>query len=275
MGRKKEKKERKGNLRLAFFFSLFVTLLILLSLSFKAAAVVLQSKFDGEHRFTIVLNNADKEKGVNVVSFAPDAKTMSILVLRGDIDPKDTAYYLGVPIDATIQTEKSYESINTDVSGTLQEFFFTFPLLQTGMNIVDMGRLWFFARSVPAHNIVVQEASIYTDVDSEKELLIDKLSTQLFTDFVLSSERQSIHVVNASGVPGIGNKFARMISNSGGIVVSVTTGDEIVDTSTVSYVGESSYTVNRLKKLVKGRAEPMQKRGISDIILTIGKESVQ
>lgn len=275
MGRKKEKKERKGNLRLAFFFSVFVILLILLSLSFKAVAIVVQSKFDGTHRFTVAVSNVDEKQRVNIVSFAPDAKTISILVLKGDLDSKDTAYYLGAPIDATIQTIKSYESINEDVSGTLQEYFFTFPLLQTDMNIVDMGRLWLFTRSVPSHSVVIQEASVYTDVDSEKELLIDKLSTQLFTDFTLASERQSIHVINASGIPGIGNKFARMISNSGGIVVSVTTGDAVMEESTVSYTGDPSYTVNRLKKLVKGKEEPMQKRGISDIILTIGKKTVQ
>ncbi len=97
-----------------------------------------------------------------------------------------------------------------------------------------------------------------------------KVVTQLLTDQTLYREGYSISVVNAAGVSGLGTQVANLLSHMGGNVVSVTTADKEQETSTISYIGQETYTVKRLQKVLQFPLTKMTTSGLSDIVVTVG-----
>ncbi len=263
----RSKPKNGSNLTMVFVFCIAVFFLVLGSLTVKSFLLLQASLFDGQHRFTVFVKDSKGES--ELISFAPDSKTIAMLVLpKGKNDTqKSVEKFLGIPVDGFIQGEKQYVQEEKDIPLFVRNLIFNYNRLQTNMTPIDLVRLWFFAKSVPTYSIVIQHLS--TPVD---QLVMDKRMVTLFSDNSVSQEKLSIQIINGTGVAGLGNRLARIITNMGGNVVVVSTANTVVKTSHIAYYGQQSYTAQKLNKILNASLSTMQKPEISDIIVTIGMD---
>lgn len=272
---KKSTDEKNGkSFRVLLFFCSFVLLLLLISFSIRIVSIISVSKFDGNHRFTLaVLQNK-----AQIISFAPDAKTLSVLTLRTSTpNPKHLKRILHIPIDSSIQAvgEKNYLSQVRNLNGItvmLQRLIFSPTFFQTDMTIIDKIQLWMFVRSLSPEAFL---SDSFTDKSVEKieSARVDKTVTQLFADQSFSQENKTIQISNASTTSGLGSEYAQILTNMGGNVISVTSSHTESDKTTIQYFGEYSYTVKKIEQIFQKKAKRVKKRLPSDIIIIIGEES--
>lgn len=248
-------------LRIFWLFCCTVLFLVLISLIVKGYTIIQKSLFDGTHRFTILQEN----NPVRLYSFAPDTNTISIVDIASQDKKKVSLQDIPVPIDATVMDKPSYDAMSNGVDPYLQNLFFHINDTKTAMTPLDLFRLWLFARSVDPTEIVSEKIQIQD---------FNKVATELFIDDAIVKENLSIQVVNASGVSGRGNDFSHILTNMGGNVVSVITAKKDSPKTTIQYYGQSSYTVKKLEKIVTKTATVSKKPGISDIVITLGKERI-
>ena len=57
-------------------------------------------------------------------------------------------------------------------------------------------------------------------------------------------------------------------------MILLSTSDILKDTSEIQYSDYKSYTVSKLEKLLDFKTEKISKKGISDVIIVIGKDKV-
>ena len=263
-------------LRMGFVFLGLVFFLIISSFVSKLIGVARLSVFDGEHRFTVLLQEVlDKEKNT-LISFAPDTKSISVLTVGGvdNANVHKISLILGVPIDGFVVFSSLQNKKNVNSGSYIQSFLrqgaLQQDILQTNLTFFDFARLWFFTRSISDYEIVYDSYSISLSTDALSDAVLDKLAGELFMDDTLSKEKMSIHIVNASGVTGLGNRIARLFTNSGGNVIAVSTGENILSKSEVGYTGKDSYTLKRVIKLLDCKAKILKNQAISDIVITVG-----
>ncbi len=262
---------KSHSLRIVGLFCLAVAILIGVSIFFKIGILVSKSIFDGQHRFTFI----QKGNPVRVYSFAPDIKTISILDVAGDNTSSDhlTKDLIKIPIDASLS---SGGIVGSFAKGSVQDYlkylFFHYSDIKTEMTPVDIFRLWLFASGVDTSNITSEKISLSDISESNK---LDKLVTQLFSDATLQKENMSIQVINGTGISGWGSDFGQRLTNSGGNVISIITAHIDVPKTSIRYFGQHSYTLKKIEKIMKREAMPMQKHGISDIVITLGKDEIK
>lgn len=267
MKRKKKLAGRTKNLTLVFYFLVVVFFLVASSLGTRFISLLKASSFDGKHRFTMQISSQDKE-AVRVLSFAPDTKTISIAVVEGLADQKSVGNFLGIPIEGRVVSKNSLKA--DTVSQDLRKMLFGYPTLETNLTLLDIFRLWLFSQSVMATKI--SERIVPSNLD---QTAVDKISSNLFLDYSLNLEDVSIEIVNATNVFGLGNRLARVITNMGGNVVAVSTAKEMLEKSQAGYRGDKSYTLEKLQKILQFELVPLEGEGISDIVIKIGKDSIE
>ena len=106
---------------------------------------------------------------------------------------------------------------------------------------------------------------------SESE--IDQAIAGMFYDPTMVSENAGVEIINASGVFGVGNSLARIISNIGGHVIVVRNSSKTEKKSSITYTGEKGYTLSRISKLTGVTPELYSKDQLADITFTIGKDA--
>lgn len=288
MNKKKNLKGKSSNLKLVFLFCLFIGLLIIGSIIFKAIFLIMQSKFDATHRFTVSVETTsqkENEKNITIYSYAPDVKEMSIVNLppKMHISELNIGRYLGIPIDAQIvfnrpvaedaALENLFSDNQSSPDGIMTRAFFNFYDLKTQLTEIDIFRLFLFAKSVPDHAITQKALKPDTKGHLPDYLTIDRLIAPLFIDAALADEKMSIQIINGADTAGLANRLGRVLLNMGANVVSVSTSDSIFPHSVIEYVGDKSYTVERLAKMFGWKTREVQKAGISDIIIKLGKDN--
>lgn len=257
----KRKKQEDSNLKLAGAFVVFVLGLIILSTLFKFFLIVKSSKFDGTHNFIVNFNGEGKDR---LVAFSPKNKSLSILEISNQ--KENLARILEIPVDGKI-TVKDTDS--TNISSVLLKSILSLGKPLSSLTILDALRLFIFSETVPANN--VNEREITPDLNDVQKTTLISLS---FNDPSVYLENQSIQVINAADVYGIGTRLATLITNIGGNVVLVSTSDELLKNSKIVYYGDESYTVKKLSDYLGFAAEESGKRGVADVIITIGKDGI-
>lgn len=264
--KRRKKNLAKNNLRVAFIFCVLLTLLILISLIFKLFFLIQRSSFDGEHRFTIVVSDT---LGKNeVISFAPQTQTISVLRFPKSANLK----ILPIPIDGTVFFKKDKE---LKIQSKLKTMLLHYNNLSTNLTIIDIARLSLFARTVFPSSITELEFPTPKGEEATLDaLVIDKISFQLFSDPTILEEKVSIAIINGTGQLGLGNRLARLITNMGGNVVTVSTADSVVNTSEIFYSNGRTYTLKRLNKVLGFKTVIAKKQGITEMTIIIGKDSL-
>lgn len=291
MKRKKKPIENK-NLKVALFFGLFVFLLIAISVVIKIFLMVTQSKFDGFHHFNLAVYYTP-EKGssagyADVISFAPDTNSISVLkvslVNRGEdssVKELNVGSILKIPVDANITLDESSKNLfsvseNKEVNPAIQKMFLSYRDLKTNLTIFDAVRIWIFTKQIPSHAVIIKNVSVSLTEEAriEENIIANRLVSQFFVDSSLMQEKVSIQIINGTGVLGLGNRLSKFITNMGGNVVAVSTADKITENSEISYFGKETYTLSKLSRILGLQATEMQKMAISDVTITLGKDSL-
>lgn len=278
--RQLKKSENHNPLGLAGLFCLLVFFLLFISAVFKIGNIVQNSLFDGDHRFTMLSLFASQKKSGDIISFSPESKTISVLHVKSknDISNKTTGIFWGIPIDAYI-ISSNYLSIqnNKDIADLLKAGIFSsnFNGYETNLTIVDSLRLLFFVKATSSYSVTIKNSNTF--VSNQPQLddsTVDTNIAKLFIDETIVNEKASIIVVNATGVSLLGTRFARLINDMGGNVIAVKTAEVTSKKSLVSYVPQKSYTAERLAKFLHSNLEVSSQNGISDIIMTVGQDSI-
>jgi len=255
----KRKKQESSNLKLAGLFVVLVLSLIILSTLFKFFLIVKTSRFDGTHNFIVSFVG---EKSSRIVAFSPQGKSFSILDTSLS---KDFEKSLDIPIDGKI----SMKDVNQKIPTILIQSIMSLGKPLNNLTVLDALRLLIFSETVSENNISQRELSSSLN-DAQKSTLIS-LS---FSDPSVYQENQSVQIINAADAYGIGGKLATLITNIGGNVILVSTSDQIMQTSKIVYYGDISYTVKKLSNYLGLKTEKSDVKGVADVIITIGRDSV-
>ena len=146
---------------------------------------------------------------------------------------------------------------------------FSYKKLDTDLTIVDLIKLFVFTKSLNDREI--EERFVSEDMS---EIEIDNLVGRFFRDDLIEKEGKKIQIINSTDVSGLGNRLARLVTNMGGDVILVATGDSPQKSSEITYIEDKNYTVERLSKILGFNTVETTQRTIADIIITIGEDSL-
>ena len=151
----------------------------------------------------------------------------------------------------------------------LPKMIFSYKKLDTDLTIVDLIKLFVFTKSLNDREI--EERFVSEDMS---EIEIDNLVGRFFRDDLIEKEGKKIQIINSTDVSGLGNRLARLVTNMGGDVILVATGDSPQKSSEITYIEDKNYTVERLSKILGFNTVETTQRTIADIIITIGEDSL-
>lgn len=255
----RKKKITSNNLGVAAIFSFIVLGLIFFSFVLRILLILGESKFDGVNSFTVLVN---EEKTQQIINFSP--KNSSISILSAVSYNGNEVKSLEIPIDGSFSSQELIKGNN--LSSVLSKNILN-SKMQKDLNFMDFFRLFLFTNTVKSISIDEEEISKET---SAQTLL--SLTSSLFVDPVILDEKQSIEIINATDIYGLGNRLANLVTNIGGNVILVTTGD-LQNNSEVQYIN-STYTAKKLSQILNFKFVKINKKSIPDIIIIIGKDSV-
>lgn len=251
------RKKSDGNLKFAAVFFVFIGALIVLSLFFRGIFFLKESKFDGSSHFTLEVQNEPRTNEVQIISFSPKSSTIRILSLE-NLDPKS----LEIPIDAKIDSTFSFSPQN--IRSSLFKMVLDFKD-QKEVNVVDIMRLFLFSQTIKDSAISGKNIDDHTD-----KVNIDSITSTFFIDPAIIEEKLNIEIINSTNVFGLGNRLANYVSNMGGNVILVSTGDDN-EMSKIEFV-KDSYTVKKLSSILNFKSIGIQRKSLPDVIITIGDD---
>lgn len=255
----RKKKTTQSNIGIAAGFSFIVLGLIFLSLFLRILLLIGNSKFDGTNSLTIHVLGQDDQ----VVNFSPKSMSFSILTIKSH--ESNVGAFLEVPIDGSFYS--AVEVNHSNISSVLAKNIFNFKN-QTELSFMDFLRLFLFTNTVKPTSIT--EGSVSRQSNAQDYAAI---TSSLFTDPIILEEKQNIEIINSTDVSGLGNRLANLITNIGGNVILVTTGD-LQKESQVQYA-KKTYTAERLSRALGYKLVETTKKSIPDVIIIIGTDSLK
>lgn len=256
-----KKVSENGSLKKVFIFISLVSFLVFISLSIKFYLLVKRGRFDGVHQ----LNLAVKAKNESaIISFNPNTQFIYAFLISKSSDFPKFKKTLNLPVDGEISFEKGEILTKAeDIDNLVRDSIFSHS--NSNLTVLDFVRLYIFSKTIPSSSIS------FVKTDQTNTNNIDKITSVKFLDNKISEEKASIEIVNATGVTGLGSKFAKIITNIGGNVISVTSGNE-EKKSSISFFGGKTYTLERLSSILKLEPYEMKTPQISDIVIILGKD---
>jgi len=260
---RKKRKAVTSNTKIAIAFFAFLALLIIISLIFKLTVVLRNGQFDSSRPFVFSITNG---KNVEVVSLSPNPKRIAIFKFDSSISPAETGRALEIPIDGNISS--NWLDLNWKINSLLLKSATGYNDLKTNLTIVDLLRIIMFAKSTPESSI-----SIIVVTDKNEEILNQNIS-YLMNDISIVKDDQTIQIINATTVSGLGNKLARLITNIGGNVIIVATETSRKKRSKILYFDKKTYTVERLQRILGYETTEHTGNRMADIVIIIGEDNV-
>lgn len=252
-------------MRTFMFFCLVVFILIAVSFCIKFVSVLQHSKFDGEHRFTILILH-DK-KSADVLSLDPEAHSASHVRLTDERDLPNPASYLGIPVDGIVRDQRPVDDVG--LSDAFLSYAFRFHNKENGATMFDFLRAWLFTLGLDKNDISF--VSLTGEKTSDE---VDTSAADFFVDRTIANEKVPVAIVNASGISGRGSELERVLTNSGCTVVQVSTAPSQQVYSFISYADDNTYTYKKISSLLSYPTKKMDGNKLSDIIIVIGKDSI-
>ena len=260
---RKQKESALSNTKIAIVFFAFLAFIVGISLIFKFTTLLRNGQFDDSRSFTLSITNG---KNTQVVALSPDFKSITIFKLNGDIKSEEAGRLLEIPIDGIISSDSL--DLNQKINSLFFKAIINYNKLKTKLTIIDFLRIIIFARTVPESsiNIVI--------VGDGGELGSNGIVGNLVNDSSIENDHKTIQVINGTGVNGLGNRLAKLITNMGGNVILVVTENNPIKKSMITYIDKKTYTVERLQKVLGYRAIKEPNNTMSDITIIIGEDSV-
>lgn len=262
---RKKKEQAINNTKIAIIFFIFLAGVAGFSLIVKVITIVRDGQFDDSRRFTLTITDG---KNLKVMSLSGNTKNIVIFKLNKNIKPKETGRFLEIPIDGFIVS--SVLDLNQKVNLLFLKSILNYNNLQTNLTIIDFLKLFAFATTIPQTNINVK--NIPQDLSgTQTDIIVGRLAN----DELIEKDNKTIQIINGTNIVGLGNRLARLITNMGGDVIIVATSDSSKKTSSISYIDQKTYTVERLQKILGYQALKETSNVISDITITIGEDKVR
>lgn len=259
MRKVKKNKEGNKNIRLGIYFGIVVIFIILVSFTFKIFDSVKKSTFDAGNFYTVAVFT---DKNSHLISVSPKENSLKELVLEG-VNSEESLKSLGIPYDNKATWGKE-TPINPQSYFT--KMLFRQDDLRSNLTLIDLIKLSVYAKKVSGENISKESVSAKSE-DS------GKIISSWFLDPEIVEEEIKIEIVNTTGVSGLGQKFAELITNAGGSVVLVHSSQEELDKSII-YFENDSYSAGKLSKLLDLPKEKKELNTVSDIVIQLGEDSV-
>lgn len=259
---KKQKGSALSNVKIAIVFFAFLIIIVAVSLIFKTIDVVMASKFEDSKRFTLSISDG---KNLEVVSLSPSSKNIEIFKLSGDIKPAEVGRFLEIPIDGFI----SFPSLNLNqkINSTLMSAILNCNKIKTNLTIIDFLKLMWLAKSIPESSVdIIQVGNAAGEPD--------KIIGRLVTDDFIEKDNQTIQIINATSVNGLGSRLAKLISNMGGNVIFVMTENNQRKKSSITYIDKKTYTIEKLQKVLGYEVVKEPNNALSDITIIIGEDKL-
>ena len=183
---------------------------------------------------------------------------------------KETSKLAAIPIDGFIlvSNQNGQKYAKQEVDSEIQSILLSYRDIKTDLTIIDVFRIWLFSKTLSSNSVSVKDIA-----DFPNAVIEDKILSTLFNDYTFSQEKNSIEIINAADISGLGNRVARALTNMGGNVISVSTSDKTSQTSQILYFGDKTYTVEKLGKVLGLATFQTEKQGISDVTIILGKDS--
>lgn len=251
------------SLRLVFLFLLIVGALSILSLSWKVFTLYQKSLFDGKHNVTVALKSG---KSTAIVSLEPEQKAARMLILKGSVPVDQLEAALLLPINGVL-TQEGDSSFEQSLPDIFQAFLFSRTTSYRFLTQIDLARMYLLSFSIPDREVERMSVAIPIN-ESDMHIL-----RRLFSDRSILRDDQTIAIVNATGVSGIGRKLEIALTNLGATVVSVATGRTTQKTTAIYYSDKKTYTVERVESLLQRDAEEGSTEA-ADILIIIGSGSL-
>jgi hypothetical protein len=258
----KRKESASSNAKIAIVFFVFLAFIVGISLIFKLVILLKNGQFNDSRSFVISISNG---KNIEVMSLSPSLKKIAVFKFNNIVDHKEAGRFLEIPIDGVIA------SISLDLNQKTNSLFLkaiaTYNKLKTNLTIIDLLRIAIFARTIP-------ESSIDTIVIDAGRLGQDKILDNLINDPSIEKDHQTIQVINGTGVGGLGNRLARLITNIGGNVILVMTDNNQIKKSAITYIDKKTYTAERLRGILGYEVVRDPDNAMSDITIIIGEDRI-
>ncbi len=252
------KKKSGKNTLLAIIFFILIICAILASVLINVLLVVKSSKFGIGPTFSIFVSNGRQNE---ILSFHRDKNSISVVKIGDRIG--DIYKFAEVPIEAIYYSDKL--NLNQPVSRLTSDIFFGITQTRNNLNTLDGFRSFLMAKTVSPKDIREEEIpKSLTDVQR------DEIFASIFQDEKIIQEGITIQIINNTQEQGIGNRFARIVSNIGGNIVLVSTGAENIKSGVYSSV--TSYTSRRLSEALNFPGIKGKMGGIADITVVIGND---
>ncbi|OGH42240.1 MAG: hypothetical protein A3H79_02545 [Candidatus Levybacteria bacterium RIFCSPLOWO2_02_FULL_36_8b] len=240
--RKKKKSGKNTSLAIIFLFLILGT--IALSFLVKVFFVVKSSRFGQGNNYSIFIKNKENNK---ILTFDKNRNSITLLSIQGRVD--NIYKFAEVPLDSTSEGESI--DFSSSPFQIILDAAFRVGNKNSNLNAFDAIRMLLMARLISPGNVFEKEIS-----KGYPETQRDGISVPIFSDTQIEKEREEIEVVNGTEESGVGNRYARLISNMGGSVVLVSTGTG--SRESVIYSEKNSYTAKRLSQvlnfpIVKGK----------------------
>lgn len=255
---RKSKNGEVKSINLALYFGLLVLLIIIISVLFKAFDLVRKSKFDSKHRFTIaVVNNNDWD----IYTVLPSEGQQLNINIEGEILNDPTKAY-SIPIDSYVKTKSHF---SPDSKLIFLRMLINKRKIDGDINVWDLFKLSMYSLGVGSDKFDKEK------IEKDEIQSLENISSEKFEDQELAKEKVDIQITNSTQIGGLGNRVASMVSNLGGAVVLVNNSKELQSESII-YFENDSYTVRKLSKILKMKTEKRKTSSIAQIVIVIGKD---
>jgi len=257
----KQKASALRNTKIAIVFFVFLAFIVGLSVTFKIVGIIKDGQFDSSKRFNLAITNG---RNIEVMSFS-NSKNIAVFKLDKNIKLFEAGRILEVPIDGFI--DLSTLDLNQKINSLFLKSILNYQTLKTNLTIIDLLKLFAFSSRVAQSDVTTKTIGY-----EAFGIATDKIVSRLVADEFIEKDNQTIQIINGTNIGGLGNRLARLITNMGGNVIIVATSDMPKKMSTISYIDEKSYTVEKLNKILGYELVLEADNAISDITITIGED---
>lgn len=272
----------------------------------KFAPLMLSGKFNTRERFNLVLSSPEKISFVSVdagsgkatiVNFPPDLYITNVahgygqypigkVYDLGQLDAKggqvlsDTvAIYLGVPVDGYVRLPdfstndlkanfiKPSNLLNATSDVNLWDRILMAKALM-GLRFDKVKTVDLAGKSEPLLLADGSSAKVFIEED------LDKVLEGIFVEEEILKESLRVQVVNTTGLAGLGNSLARVVSGLGATVIDVTSEEPALSGCKLEATDKimKSTTVKRVAEIFQCEVVKNNEVGRADVIVYLGQE---
>lgn len=210
----------------------------------------------------------------------------------GKLFSQSAEFLMGIPVDGffVVKTETSHFCERSDYLFTLSCSFYLLTEslrgnVDTNITSIDIARILFAGQIegsgrgdklslLDEVEYIEEELADGAKVVRIRESSLDTVSKDLLSDSAIFNEALGVSLVNGTEVSGYGSRLARILTNAGAHIVSVSTPKEKVEQSMIEYksgVGDS-YTLKRLKRHLGFPKKPNDQLIHEDIRISLGAD---